>query len=81
MGQILLIGSELGILIAFPMVICIVSGVYLDRIFGTSPWLLVSSILLGLLLTIADVYKLVLPFLEKKTRQNKDDFDKGSKND
>lgn len=75
MGQVLLIGSELGILIALPMVACIVSGIYLDKAFGTFPWLLLLFILFGLILTVVDVYKLVLPFLEKKTNS----FDKDQK--
>lgn len=75
LGQVLAIGSELGVLIALPMVICIISGLYLDKRLGTFPWLLLLFVFLGLVLTVVDVYKLVLPFLEKKSFEVNKDFD------
>ena len=66
MGRVLVLGSELGLLIALPMVVCIVSGVNLDQKMGTFPWMLITFILLGLVLTVVDVYKVVLPFLDSR---------------
>lgn len=79
-GQVLAVGSELGVLIALPMVVCIISGVYLDKRFGTFPWLLLLFVFLGLVLTVVDVYKLVLPFLEKRTAKEGEGF-KNNEND
>ncbi|MDD4409390.1 MAG: AtpZ/AtpI family protein [Candidatus Pacebacteria bacterium] len=67
MGKVLVIGSELGVLIALPMVACIIAGIYLDKRFGSFPWMLLLFIFLGLVLTVVDVYKLIIPFLEKRT--------------
>ena len=66
MGRVLVLGSELGLLIALPMVVCIVSGVYLDQKMGSFPWMLITFIVLGLVLTVVDVYKVVLPFLDSR---------------
>jgi len=65
-GRSLFIGSQLGILIALPMVICIAGGIYLDSVLNSAPLMLLICIFLGMGLTIIDVYKIVLPFLEKK---------------
>jgi len=65
-GYVIAMGSELGFLIAFPMIVCILLGIWLDRRLNTFPWILLASILIGMILTIVDVYKIVIPFLEKK---------------
>lgn len=71
-GYVLAVGGELGFLIAFPLVICIVLGIYIDKRLGTFPWLLLASVLLGMILTVVNVYKVVIPFLEKRSEKDKD---------
>jgi F0F1-type ATP synthase assembly protein I len=61
------LGCELGFLIAFPLVICIIVGIAVDRRLNTFPLILIASILVGIILTVADVYKIILPFLEKRS--------------
>jgi F0F1-type ATP synthase assembly protein I len=71
-GQAIFLGSELGFLIALPLVVCVLLGLFFDQKSGKFPLFLVLFILIGIILTVIDVYKLVLPFLEKRSFNNKD---------
>lgn len=71
LGQVITLGSELGFLIAFPLVICILLGLWIDKKLNTFPWILLTSVFIGIALTIADVYKIIIPFLEKRSDNNK----------
>jgi F0F1-type ATP synthase assembly protein I len=71
LGQIITLGSELGFLIALPIVICIFLGLWIDKKLNTFPLVLLASILVGIVLTIVNVYKIVIPFLEKRSDNNK----------
>lgn len=70
MGQALILGTELGFLIALPLIICLLIGVFLDKKLNSFPFCLIASVLLGIVITILDIYKLVIPFLEKKVGQD-----------
>ena len=63
----------MGLLIALPMVAMIALGIWLDRTFDTFPWILLASIFLGIGLTVLDVYKVIIPFLEKRSDKNNKD--------
>lgn len=71
LGYVLSTGSELGFLIALPLVICILLGIYLDRKLNTFPWILLMMVLAGMGLTVVNVYKVIIPFLEKRSEDNK----------
>ncbi|MFA5086445.1 MAG: AtpZ/AtpI family protein [Candidatus Paceibacterota bacterium] len=73
LGYVIAMGSQLGILIAFPMVLMIALGIWLDRKMNTFPWILLASIFLGIGLTVLDVYKAIIPFLEKRSDKNNKD--------
>jgi len=60
-------GSQLGFLIAFPLVICVLIGVMIDKKLNTFPWFLLLMVLVGIGLTVVDVYKVIIPFLEKRS--------------
>ena len=70
-GQVMVLGSELGFLIAFPLIICILLGICLDKKLNTFPWILLTMVLVGIALTVINVYKVVIPFLEKRSGNNK----------
>lgn len=70
-GQIIVLGSELGFLIAFPLITCILLGLWIDKRLNTFPWILLASVLVGMILTVVSVYKIVIPFLEKRSDNNK----------
>ena len=73
LGYVLALGTELGFLIAFPLVFCVIIGVALDRKLNTFPWIMLAMIFVGIGLTVIDVYKVVIPFLEKRSVNNKQD--------
>lgn len=58
---------QMGFLIAIPLVIFTVLGIFLDDNFDTFPLFLMVFVGIGLITTFFDVYYLVLPFLKKKT--------------
>lgn len=65
------LGLELGFLIALPLVLFLILGLFLDRKFQTLPIFLISFIILGLAATFLNIYYLVLPFLEKRSKNKK----------
>ncbi len=70
-GYVLSMASQLGVLIAFPLVACILIGVVIDKRLNTFPWFLLLMVLVGIVLTVIDVYKVIIPFLEKRSGNNK----------
>ncbi|MFA5729757.1 MAG: AtpZ/AtpI family protein [Candidatus Paceibacterota bacterium] len=70
-GYVLSMGSQLGFLIAFPLIACVILGVVIDKKMNTFPWFLLLMVLVGIGLTVVDVYKIVIPFLEKRSGNNK----------
>jgi F0F1-type ATP synthase assembly protein I len=70
MGYVLSMGSQLGFLIAFPLIICVLIGVMIDKKMNTFPWFLLIMVLVGIGLTVIDVYKVIIPFLEKRSGNN-----------
>jgi F0F1-type ATP synthase assembly protein I len=69
-GYVLAMGSQLGFLIAFPLIVCVIIGVVIDKKLNTFPWFMLIMVLVGLGLTVVDVYKIVIPFLEKRSGNN-----------
>ncbi|MDD5098490.1 MAG: AtpZ/AtpI family protein [Candidatus Pacebacteria bacterium] len=67
MGTVLAMGTQLGFMIALPLVICIITGIYIDKRFNTFPWFLLISVFAGIGLTLIDIYKVIIPFLEKRS--------------
>jgi len=67
LGYVMAMGGQLGFLIAFPLIVCVVVGVIIDKKLNTFPWLMLTMIVLGIGLTVIDVYKIVIPFLEKRS--------------
>jgi F0F1-type ATP synthase assembly protein I len=70
MGYVLAMGAELGFLIALPLVICVIIGVMIDKKLNTFPWFLLIMVFVGIGLTVIDVYKVIIPFLEKRSDNN-----------
>jgi F0F1-type ATP synthase assembly protein I len=70
LGSIITLGSELGFLIALPLIICVMIGVVIDKKMNTFPWVMLLMVLVGMALTVVNVYKIVIPFLEKRSGEN-----------
>ena len=64
------LGMKVGILMALPLVGFLLLGVWIDSMFGTSPTYLIVGILGGIILGGVMVYKIILPYLEKKLKDN-----------
>lgn len=63
------LGLELGFLIALPVVIFLILGIFLDKKFQSFPISLILSVILGLVFTFLDIYYIVLPFLDKRSEK------------
>lgn len=63
------LGMSLGLFVAVPLVVFLVLGVIIDRKLGTTPLFIIILILLSFLVAGIQVKKLILPFLEKRSRK------------
>jgi len=61
----------MGFLIALPLVLFLLAGLFLDRKLGTLPVFLISSVIFSLAAVFFELRYLVLPFLEKRSHNNK----------
>lgn len=57
---------QLGFLIAAPLTILIIIGLWIDNILKTGPLLVISGVLIGLTITIYEIYHMLLPLIKKK---------------
>lgn len=57
---------QLGFLIAVPLGGFIFLGVWGDKFFNTSPFLLIAGIIIGMVVTVYEIYHLLVPLIEKK---------------
>lgn len=68
-GYVLGMGSGLGFVLAVPMVVAIFLGVMIDKNLETFPIALIISVLVGMGLTVVSLYKIIIPFLEKRSKK------------
>ncbi|MFA5169407.1 MAG: AtpZ/AtpI family protein [Candidatus Paceibacterota bacterium] len=77
LGYVMMMGGQLGLMIALPMVLTVALGVWIDKKANTFPLFLVIMILSGMGITIVNVYKVIIPFLEKRSeRKNNKNINK-----
>ncbi|MDD4333875.1 MAG: AtpZ/AtpI family protein [Candidatus Pacebacteria bacterium] len=60
------LGMKVGLLMALPLVGFLILGVWIDKTFMTSPTYLITGILGGIVIGGIMVYKIIIPYLEKK---------------
>lgn len=68
-GYVLGMGSGLGFVLAAPLAIAIFLGVMIDKKLETFPIALIISVLIGMGLTVISLYKIIIPFLEKRSKK------------
>lgn len=68
---ILGMGTQFGFMVALTLAGLLVLGVYLDRALDTKPMFTILGVVLGLAGTGAEIRYVVLPFLEKKDKLDK----------
>jgi len=64
---------QLGFIIAVPIGGFLFFGLLADRFFGTEPVLLVVGIFVGVIVTVYEVYHLLIPLIKDKDKDKKDD--------
>ena len=62
---------ELGYSISIPLVIFTLGGRFLDRKFGTSPWLLLTGLFVSIIITLYIVYKKTMKIIKNQESQTK----------
>jgi len=60
---------QLGFLIALPIIGFILLGFWSDKFFKTQPIFLIFGLLLGILITIYEVYHWLIPLIKNKDRE------------
>jgi F0F1-type ATP synthase assembly protein I len=63
---------QLGYSIAIPLVVLALGGRLLDKKFGTSPWLLLSGVILSLFISTFLVYSRTIKILSETEKEQKD---------
>ncbi len=63
---------QLGYSIAIPLVVLALGGRLLDKKFGTSPWLLLSGVILSLFVSTFLVYGKTIKILSETEKEQKD---------
>ena len=69
MFSALQLAFSLGLLIALPLVLCTVLGVWLDTHMNTTPVFIIGCTIFGMIFTIVLMIKKLLPFLEKRSKK------------
>ena len=70
-NDIIKLGLGLGFRLALPLVVFAIGGRLLDKYFGTSPFLILSGILISLLLSFYLVYRELRQVLKNETNNDK----------
>jgi len=52
--------TQVGLLMAIPIFLCVFGGIWLDERFGTSPLFLIIFIILGVLSAFRNMYKIIM---------------------
>lgn len=61
--------TQIGISMMIPIALCLFLGQYLDEKLGTSPWLLIIFIVLGVLAAFRNLYMLTISFTKSDKKR------------
>lgn len=70
LARAMVLGLELGFLMALPLAVFLLLGVWLDKKFGTMPLFVIVCLLAGLGAVFLEVKRIILPFLEKRSKNS-----------
>lgn len=68
----LYLGLKIGLLVTIPLIGFLLLGVWMDTKFDTFPIYLITGIVVGLASAVFLVYKIIIPYINKKVNNNKD---------
>ena len=71
LARAMVLGLELGLAMAVPLAVFLLLGLWLDKKFGTMPLFVIIGLLAGLIAVFVEVKQLILPFLEKRSKNSK----------
>jgi len=63
--------SQVGLLMAIPIFLCIFVGIWLDKYFGTNGVFLIIFILLGVMSSFRNLFKVVLGKIDKDKKDKR----------
>ncbi|HOI59697.1 MAG TPA: AtpZ/AtpI family protein [Candidatus Pacearchaeota archaeon] len=66
------LGLKIGLLVSIPLIGFLLLGVWIDTKFNTFPIYLIAGIVVGLASAVFLVYKVIIPYINKKVNNNKD---------
>lgn len=65
------LGLKIGLLVAIPLIGFLLLGTWIDNRFDTFPIYLIAGIVVGLLSAVLMVYKIIIPYIDKKVNNKK----------
>lgn len=71
-GEVAQVLVGVGWRLALPMVLLTILGVWLDRQWGTKPWLSLAGLVLGMAIGYYSVYRLLLPIMKGQDKGKED---------
>lgn len=70
-NNIIFLGLKIGLVITIPLIGFLLLGILLDKKLDTFPIYLILGIVTGLISAIYMVYKVIIPYINKKVNNNK----------
>ncbi len=78
LGNTLAFATQLGFLIALPLVALTLLGRFLDATLGTSPWLLLAGSIAGIVVATMIVFRRIAAIFAEEAERNDDEDGDGS---
>ncbi len=69
MLYVLGMGSGLGFFLVIPLIVFTFLGVWADEKLNTFPLMIILAVLIGMIVTGFNLYKVIIPFLEKRSKK------------
>ena len=63
---VLTMATQIGFLVAVPLILFLLGGIFLDKRFNSSPWFLILSIIVAFIFIFFEVRQFLLPLLRDK---------------
>jgi len=68
--NIIYLGMKIGLVITLPLIGFLILGLWIDDKLGTFPVCLIGGIILGIVVGVFMVWKVIIPYLDKKFKDN-----------
>ncbi len=68
----MVVGTEMGLMVAVSLVGFLLAGLWLDKKFGTIPLFTIIFVVASMFSVAAELRYIIMPILEKRSQNNKD---------